>query len=178
MAQIVTITNPLTGQPAQVDQLEHTAQQIDDAIDRAKAGGEIDQLLAGKPDSSSVYSKTETDALLATKVNGGKKTGWVRDTSAFSRYGVAYCRDDDGTVHVNAWNSILIDEVSAWSSAVICTLPEGFRPEIEISTPMKHSYNKCAMITIKPDGQVIISTGGDTVSNSTDIAFSISFPSV
>ena len=28
MAQIVTITNPLTGQPAQVDQLEHTAQQI------------------------------------------------------------------------------------------------------------------------------------------------------
>lgn len=32
MAQIVTITNPLTGQPAQVDQLEHTAQQIDDGI--------------------------------------------------------------------------------------------------------------------------------------------------
>ena len=35
MAQIVTITNPLTGQPAQVDQLEHTAQQIDDAVKRA-----------------------------------------------------------------------------------------------------------------------------------------------
>ena len=35
MAQIVTITNPLTGQPAQVDQLDHTAQQIDDAIARA-----------------------------------------------------------------------------------------------------------------------------------------------
>lgn len=35
MAQIVTITNPLTGQPAQVDQLEHTAQEIDDAIARA-----------------------------------------------------------------------------------------------------------------------------------------------
>ena len=32
MAQIVTITNPLTGQPAQVDQLDHTAQQIDDGI--------------------------------------------------------------------------------------------------------------------------------------------------
>ena len=32
MAQIVTITNPLTGQPVQVDQLEHTAQQIDDGI--------------------------------------------------------------------------------------------------------------------------------------------------
>ena len=48
MAQIVTITNPLTGQPAQVDQLEHTAQQIDDAIARALPGGGIDTLLAGK----------------------------------------------------------------------------------------------------------------------------------
>ena len=42
MAQIVTITNPLTGQPAQVDQLDHTAQEIDDAIARALPGGAID----------------------------------------------------------------------------------------------------------------------------------------
>ncbi len=48
MAQIVTITNPLTGQPAQVDQLDHTAQQIDDAIARALPGGEIDITLANK----------------------------------------------------------------------------------------------------------------------------------
>ena len=48
MAQIVTITNPLTGQPAQVDQLEHTAQEIDDAIARALPGGEIDITLANK----------------------------------------------------------------------------------------------------------------------------------
>lgn len=48
MAQIVTITNPLTGQPAQVDQLDHTAQQIDDAIARALPDGAIDTLLAGK----------------------------------------------------------------------------------------------------------------------------------
>ncbi len=48
MAQIVTITNPLTGQPAQVDQLEHTAQQIDDGVARALPGGEIDALLSNK----------------------------------------------------------------------------------------------------------------------------------
>ena len=48
MAKITTITNPLTGQPAQVDQLDHTAQQIDDAIARALPGGGIDTLLAGK----------------------------------------------------------------------------------------------------------------------------------
>lgn len=32
MAKITTITNPLTGQPTQVDQLDHTAQEIDDGI--------------------------------------------------------------------------------------------------------------------------------------------------
>ena len=36
MAKITTITNPLTGQPAQVDQLDHTAQQIDDLLDIAR----------------------------------------------------------------------------------------------------------------------------------------------
>lgn len=39
MAKVVTITNPVTGQPTQVDQLEHTAQQIDDAADRATGYG-------------------------------------------------------------------------------------------------------------------------------------------
>ena len=48
MAKITTITNPLTGQPAQVDQLEHTAQQIDDAISRALPGGAIDTALQNK----------------------------------------------------------------------------------------------------------------------------------
>ena len=48
MSQIVTITNPITGQPAQVDQLEHTAQEIDDAIARALPGGAIDIALQKK----------------------------------------------------------------------------------------------------------------------------------
>ena len=39
MAKITTITNPLTGQPVQVDQLDHTAQQIDDAIDKIASVG-------------------------------------------------------------------------------------------------------------------------------------------
>ena len=48
MAKITTITNPLTGQPAQVDQLDHTAQEIDDAIARALPGGAIDITLQNK----------------------------------------------------------------------------------------------------------------------------------
>ena len=57
MAKITTITNPLTGQPAQVDQLEHTAQEIDDAIARALPGGAIDITLANK----SSWSKNKID---------------------------------------------------------------------------------------------------------------------
>lgn len=54
MAKITTITNPLTGQPAQVDQLDHTAQEIDDAIARALPGGAIDTALQNKEPSFSV----------------------------------------------------------------------------------------------------------------------------
>ena len=61
MAQIVTITNPLTGQPAQVDQLDHTAQQIDDAIARALPGGAIDIALQNKPDKNSVVNPNILD---------------------------------------------------------------------------------------------------------------------
>ena len=77
MAQIVTITNPLTGQPAQVDQLEHTAQQIDDATARALEGGAIDQLLAGKEPSISILpiSKGGTGA---DSVNGIRKNIGLR----------------------------------------------------------------------------------------------------
>ncbi len=52
MAQIVTITNPLTGKPVQVDQLDHTAQEIDDATTRALAGGDLDQDIAKKMDAT------------------------------------------------------------------------------------------------------------------------------
>ena len=75
MAQIVTITNPLTGQPAQVDQLEHTAQQIDDSIGRALPGGEIDTLLTGKAPAGyglgEEYAKLVRNTDLDTLKNGG-----------------------------------------------------------------------------------------------------------
>lgn len=43
MAKIVEVTNPVTGQPVQVDQLDHTAQEIDDGIARALPGGYYDK---------------------------------------------------------------------------------------------------------------------------------------
>ena len=76
MAQIVTITNPLTGQPAQVDQLDHTAQEIDDAIARALPGGAIDITLQNKAPAGyglGGIAKILTDA---DDLNNIKTTGW------------------------------------------------------------------------------------------------------
>ena len=73
MAQIVTITNPLTGQPAQVDQLDHTAQQIDDAIARALPGGSIDTLLSGKAPAG--YGLGETTPTTVSDPDTITKTG-------------------------------------------------------------------------------------------------------
>lgn len=75
MAQIVTITNPLTGQPAQVDQLDHTAQQIDDAIARALPGGDIDTLLAEKAPSGYGLG---TSAVAIDDYNNAINNGWYR----------------------------------------------------------------------------------------------------
>lgn len=75
MAQIVTITNPLTGQPAQVDQLEHTAQQIDDSIGRALPGGEIDTLLSGKAPAGYGLG---TSAVAIDDYNNAVNNGWYR----------------------------------------------------------------------------------------------------
>lgn len=72
MAQIVTITNPLTGQPAQVDQLDHTAQEIDDVIYQVLGGGGIgsEKLLALA--AAVPYSTSQTYALGAYCTRGGK----------------------------------------------------------------------------------------------------------
>ena len=168
----------INGVMTPVTDFSHTSQEIDDATARALEGGAIDVALQNKADTSSVYTKTESDTLLATKVNGGKKASWVVDSSAFSRNGVSYCRDDVGTVYVTIFNSVLTDEISTWSSKVICTLPEGFRPTRQMSVPLRHSYNKCATISIDTSGQLTVSTGGDSVLNTSDIAFFISFPTV
>ena len=49
MATVVSITNPITGAVEQVDKLDHTAQQIDDAVANAIPGGPIDASIQAKP---------------------------------------------------------------------------------------------------------------------------------
>lgn len=101
MAQIVTITNPLTGQPAKVDQLDHTAQQIDDAIDRAKAGGEIDTLLAGKA------PKSEFDEVKAKVMDTNTNTVDV------------YLTGDDLPSYINSLPRLVNDTIMIYVSGTI-----------------------------------------------------------
>ena len=132
MAQIVTITNPLTGQPAQVDQLEHTAQQIDDAIGRALPGGEIDTLLAGKASVAkpAVINMTLTDGVTGT----------------------ARCwRTQDGEV------SILLDikkgaAFSTWEK--LATLPEGYRPGGQRNFGMIGKSGGVGVLSVYTDGGI------------------------
>ncbi|MDY3691849.1 MAG: hypothetical protein SO072_07750 [Dysosmobacter sp.] len=49
MAKIVEYINPITGAPEQVDQLDHTAQEIDDAVGRSLPGAAIDASIQSKP---------------------------------------------------------------------------------------------------------------------------------
>ena len=76
MAQIVTITNPLTGRPAQVDQLEHTAQQIDDAIARALPGGAIDVALQNKAPAGYGLGESQGRHVANASVDTLTKNGW------------------------------------------------------------------------------------------------------
>lgn len=112
MAQIVTITNPLTGQPAQVDQLDHTAQQIDDAIARALPGGAIDIALQNK-----------ANATVAEQ----------HDFPLISPYttpnGLKYSKNELGLVVIQG-NLRKLDGLSAGVNQ-IGTMPSGFRPSFQ-----------------------------------------------
>lgn len=109
MAQIVTITNPLTGQPAQVDQLEHTAQQIDDAIARALPGGGIDTLLTGKAPAGYGLGESSTYDNLISDCNQATKNGWYwtyeNVQNAPFDYGFLHVCCNGGYIKQEWWNT-------------------------------------------------------------------------
>ena len=137
MAQIVTITNPLTGQPAQVDQLEHTAQQIDDAIGRALPGGEIDTLLAGKAPAG--YGLGET--LPTADANEYSGTGFfnsvVNSPTAPQRWTILQ-------IHLVLGNVVRKDQLAFRAGSTFTeiavrkyTNEDGFTPWEWLNPPMK-----------------------------------------
>ena len=95
MAKITTITNPLTGQPVQVDQLEHTAQQIDDAIVRALPGGAIDTALQNKVAIDLLWENASPDSSFV---------GGTVEISNIANYdgGVVEFKDNGGGEKANA----------------------------------------------------------------------------
>lgn len=163
MAQIVTITNPLTGQPAQVDQLEHTAQQIDDATARALEGGAIDQLLAGK---ASAYEQQPE----------------IEITSDYFDKPIYVQKDDAGNVHINIWNALTLKTIPQYGWTIMCNIPTGYRPSrttiaascVYTNTTLYAS----AIIMVDDGGNLQVYSGGDrgvAVPDNSFISFSCSY---
>lgn len=160
MAQIVTITNPLTGQPAQVDQLEHTAQQIDDAIARALPGGAIDIALQNK---ASAYEHQPE----------------IEITSDYLNAPIYVKKDDAGNVHINIWNASTLKAIPQYGWTIMCNIPIGYRPRHQnLITSSFFSGTKLyasAIIFVDGNGNLTVSGGGDRgapIPNSSIVNFS------
>ena len=117
MAKITTITNPLTGQPAQVDHLDHTAQQIDDATARAIPGGAIDMALQNK-----------ANATVAEQHDFPLISPFTAPNS------IKYSKDELGLVVIQG-NLYKADGLSAGYNQ-IGTMPSGFRPSFQSHSPV------------------------------------------
>ena len=163
MAQIVTITNPLTGQPAQVDQLDHTAQEIDDAIARALPGGAIDIALQNK---ASAYEHQPE----------------IEITSDYFDVPIYVKKDDAGNVHISIWNALTLQTIPQYGWAIMCNIPTGYRPShtnlitSNFFTGTK-SYTS-AIIMVDATGNLQVSAGGDrgvAIPNDSRVSFSCSY---
>ena len=160
MAQIVTITNPLTGQPAQVDQLDHTAQDIDDAIARALPGGAIDIALQNK---ASAYEHQPE----------------IEITSDYFGEPIHVQKDDAGNVHISIWNASTLKTIPQYGWTIVCNIPTGYRPRHSILiTPRIFTDTKLyasASIFVANNGDLSVTGGGDigvSVPNNSRVSFS------
>ena len=163
MAQIVTITNPLTGQPAQVDQLEHTAQEIDDATARALPGGAIDIALQNK---ASAYEQQPE----------------IEITSDYLNAPIYVKKDDAGNVHISLWNASTLKTIPQYGWTIVCNIPTGYRPRHSILiTPRIFTDTKLyasASIFVADNGNLSVTGGGDigvAVPGNSRVQFSCSY---
>ena len=163
MAQIVTITNPLTGQPAQVEQLEHTAQEIDDAIARALPGGAIDIALQNK---ASAYEHQPE----------------IEIASDYLDIPIYVQKDDAGNVHINIWNAATLKTIPQYGWTIMCNIPTGYRPRhttIATSCVFTGTTLYASVIIMVDDGgNLQVYSGGDrgvAVPNNSRVSFSCSY---
>ena len=160
---------------------KHTGPEIDAAIDRAKSGGEIDTLLQSKADASSVYTKTESDALLQSKTNASAPA--MYDVPLASGYdvpygGFKYGKDQFGIVHL--YGVFETTSGMAKGNNTIGTLPEGFRPTMQVHAAavltLNYVTDSVAQFHVSPNGPLTCTIGkaissGNTVDIGVDISF-------
>ena len=136
MAKITTITNPLTGQPAQVDQLEHTAQEIDDAIARALPGGAIDMALQNKtPILQEISVITLRPEDMNNVKNGSIRLSKIGNMVMFS-------------MNINP------ESGAAEYNKTYAVLPEGYRPAFGFTFPADSGLGESIYMEMDAAGNV------------------------
>lgn len=142
---------------------KHTGSEIDAAIDRAKAGGDIDTLLAEK---ASAYEHQPE----------------IEITSDYFDKPIYVQKDDAGNVHINIWNAVTLKTIPQYGWTIMCNIPTGYRPShTTIATSCVFDSTKVyasAIIMVDGGGNLQVYSGGDrgvAVPNNSYISFSCSY---
>ena len=139
---------------------KHTGSEIDAAIDRAKAGGTIDTLLAGK---ASAYEQQPE----------------IEITSDYLNEPIYVKKDDAGNVHINVWNNSTLKTIPQYGWTIICNIPTGYRPRHSIILTSRFFSDTTlyapAYIMVTTNGNLSVTGGGNigvTVPNGSIVHFS------
>lgn len=141
----------INGVMTPVTDFDHSAQEIDDATARALAGGEIDQLLAGK---ASAYEQQPE----------------IEITSDYLNAPIYVKKDDAGNVHINIWNASTLKTIPQYGWTTMCNIPIGYRPSYTIILTSRFFSDT----TLYAPACIMVTTGGDlSVTGGGDIGVAI-----
>lgn len=178
MAKIVEYINPITGAPEQVDQLDHTAQEIDDAVGRSLPGAAIDASIQAKPNpnlldnwyfGNPVNQRGQTEYSGAVMTidrwrigSGGTLTiqdGYI--TFASSDATLRNLEQALETLEVGKYTISLLAENAAGTNLVV-GIGSDFR-SVSISTNAKQVVSVTFDVTTKTSGTVYIQAGNSPI---------------
>ena len=178
MATIVEMINPLTGLPEQVDKLDHTAQEIDDAVGRSLPGAAIDAAIQAKPNPNLLGNW-----YFGNPVNQRGQTSYTAAGYGVDRWRIGSAGAmtiEDGyitfassdatlrnleqvleTLEVGKYTISLLAENAAGTNLII-GLVSGFT-SATISTNEKQVVSLTFDVTTKTSGTVYIQTGNSQI---------------
>ena len=140
MAQLITITNPLTGQPQQVIQSDYTAQQIDNAVEYLGGGQSLQAAIY-------TFGVKPRDNILPNWcfIGGGQNGNLPINQQGQTSY--------NGTKTIDMWSFTSNRELSIESNAIVFSAMSGygyFRTQL----PTLLSEGPFTISALTPDGGI------------------------